>query len=646
MTLALALAAACVPALAQRSLPRPNPQQLPRGDDDSTRQQTLIELPDTLIVNRFDPREPRRLRPVLDSALDLAYFRYDPIARHGPDYVYLASLAQPAAANPILGADFRPYRQLLQARHPAYEPLEAPFMALNVPYAYTAYNQGGEVDDGQVRILFGSPFANGWQLGFAYARTYPSGRNNRYPRSSGDRIQLAGALSFTPDSSHHRAYAALSLNSWGFDNAGGYTFALEDTLEVPESPFTAIPLLRTFRTEGRRRGFTYLHRYFLREQTTGTSGGWAASAEVDYHIERQRSSTTEADSALFGPFRIDDRGLRHSLRERTVLAKAGLEYFSAPRAGGGLDFDLRAGVYTGQQRFTADFVPGALPQNLFGVYGRFATTLREQFALTTEATVPLDGRAGLGQLRGRLAWNYRDRLALEAKALLERTDAPFVAEYVGVNDVLLARMDFVASTHTRLGLAVSYRPLGARVEAYLETFSGGWTFGAFGIARGLDETVAIPTLALATNLRWRYLRSDHRGVLRATTGNRDVYLPAYTGQHSLYAEAFLFDRAMQLLGGVDTWVRSPSRLYGYAPLAAAFHVRDDAGTLGWQYTADLFFGFKVQSFKLLLRLDNAFVADLAGAPPRTVAGFPVVRSAPDGFSAGMFRLGISFSLYN
>ncbi len=632
--------------LAQRSNPRSNPQDVRAREADTATAQVLSDLPDSIILYRFQPSEPKRQEAIADSALSLAYVRYDPITRHGPDFVYLNSLVQPAAANPLLGKGFRPYRQLVQETHPAYAPLEAPFLGMNVPYAYTAYNQGGEVDDGQVRVLFGSPFANGWQLGMAYQRTYPSGRNNRYPSTTGDRIQLATALAYAPDSSHHRGYASLQLNSWGFNNAGGYTFALDPEETVPETPFTAVPLLRLLRTEGRRRGFSYLHRDFLREQNTAEPLGWAAAAEISYHRERQRTATTELDTPLFEPFIRDDRGLRHAVRERTVLAKAYLEYFNASSTGGALDFDLRAGVYGGRQRFEADFLPDTLSQNLFGLNGRFSTTLYKQFALSVDATLPLDDRAALGQLNGRLSWTYRQRFGLEAFALLERVDAPFAAEYVGANDYLLQRTVLPTSTHTRLGAAASYQPLGARLEAYLESFAGGWVYGPYGIAQASAQNITIPTLDFSVALAWKLLRFDNRGILRGTEGNESVYLPAYTGQHSLYLEAFLFKRAMQLIGGFDAWVRSPTRLYGYAPLTSVFYVDPAAARVDWQYTTDIFLAFKVQSFKLFVRLDNVLVSDLAGAPPRTVTGFPVIRSGGSGFSAGLFRLGISFSLYN
>ena len=631
---------------AQRSTNRPNAQDINARQNDSTTAQIELELPDSIIVFSYDPRAPKQQRPVLDSALDLAYVRYDPVQRYGPDYVYLNSLAQPAAANPILGAAFTPYRQLLQARHPAYQPLAAPFLGLNLPYAYTAYNQGGEVDDGQINVLFGSPFANGYQLGLVYRRSYPSGRNNRYPSASGDRIQLALALAFAPDSSHHRGYASLQSTSWGFNNPGGYTFALVDTLGVPETPFVAEPILQTLRTEGRLRNFNYLHRYFLRQQNTGADAGWAVAADLSYHRERQRSSTTELDSASFEPLLVDDRGLRSFMEERTVLAKAYLEYFSPPATGAGLDFDLRAGVYGGSQRFSADFLSGALPQNLFGLHGTFSTVVSRQFDLRLEATVPLDNRASLGQLRGKLGWRYRDLFGLEANALLERTDAPFAAEYFGVNDVLLQQRQLPTSTHTRLGGALTYLPWAARLEAYVESYTGGWVFERYGVPRPVSTIPTIPTLAYQSHLEWRWLHVDLRGVLRASRGTADVYLPAFTGQQAVYAEVLLFRRAMQLMGGVDTWVRSPTRLYGYAPLTSVFYVDAAAAELGWQYSTDLFLAFKVQSFKFFVRLENAFISINDGAPPRTVTGFPLIRSGGGGFSAGLFRLGVSFSLYN
>ena len=635
-----------------RSIDRPSGQRL--NERDTATAQVVSELPDSIILYRYDPARPLRQFPVADSALDLRYVRHDRVQRTGPDYVYLNNLIQPAALNPLLGAGYRRERRLLQPTHPAYESAPAPFFGLNVPYAYAAYNQGGEIDDGQVDVLFGAPFANGWGLGFSYLRTYQAGQRNRYPVAQGERIRLGATVSYVPDSSRHRAYASLRLRSWGFFNPGGYVFSDNGAVAFPEEPAFAVPNLEGYRTEGSESEYAYRHRYFLAEQLDARPRGWAGSVALSRKQIAQRtagpSTLVNSDPGTgyppLAPFELDDRGNRYAVTATSVLAQAELEYFTDPTRAEQLAFDLRVSAYGGTQRFDAEFYEATDRETLLGITGEVGGELRRQFRLDASADLALGTRAGQGRVRGQLAWDYRDRFGVAAFALFERTDAPWSTTTVGVNDALVQRGDLPVSTHTQLGGALTYAPLDAEVRGYLEVFAEGWVYGEFGLARAAATTPAIPTVDYRTRLRYRFLRFDLRGVVRSPSLSDEVYLPAFTGQQSVYAEFGLFRDAMKLLVGVDSWARSPVDLYAFAPLTNVFHVTEAPDRLGWQYSADAFVAFKVQSFKAFVKLENALASDNGGIPPRTVEGYPIVRGPQPVFFAELLRLGVSFSLYN
>ncbi len=583
---------------------------------------------------------------ITDSALNVNYVRFDPVSRYGPDYVYLNNIVQPAAAQPLLGVRYRSTRALLQPTHPAYETPDAPFFGMNVPYAYAAYNQGGEIDDGQAEILFGSPFANGWSLGFTYLRTYQSGDRNRYQQAQGERIQLGATVSFAPDSSHHRAYAWLALGSRGYFNPGGYQFAQQDTVELPDDPFLATTQLEDVRTEGSESLYSYQHRYFLQQQSTAAARGWAGSVELSRKQEAQRTAAPPIVLPEYAFFQVDDRGSRYAVTSTAVLAKAYLEYFTPATGASAVDFDFRAGVYGGTQRFDGDFLPEALPQNLLGIAGELKGTVARQFTLDADLDLALGERSGLGRLYGRLSWDYRQRFGLEAFALLERSEAPWTATRVGVNDRLLREVDLPVSTHTKLGAAISAPKLGLSARGYLEVFADGWVYSTTGLARAAGENVTIPTLEIESDLTYRFLKLNVRGVLRSAPNSTEVYLPAYTGQHSLTANARVFKDAMQLMLGVDFWVRSPVTLYEFQPLTNVFHLSDTPTAVDWQYNTDLFVAFKVQTFKAFVKLENALSQGEGRVAPATVRGYPLVRGPEGGFYGGLLRIGVAFSLYN
>ncbi len=647
---ALLLSLGCQRAYAQLPIPersggRTSAQDASQRTDSATAQ-VLSELPDSIILFRYDPRFPIRQFGITDSALSLRYVRFDPVSRYGPDYVYLNNLVQPAAAQPLLGARYRSTRAFLQPTHPAYETPEAPFFGMNVPYAYAAYNQGGEIDDGQAEVLFGSPFANGWSLGFTYLRTYQAGERNRYQQAQGERIQLGATVSYERDSSHHRAYVSLALGSRGFFNPGGYTFARSDTVEVPTDPFLGQPELTAVRTEGSESTYAYLHRYFLQRQVDRTARGWAGSVELSRKQEAQRTAAPRDSLRDLAFFRVDDRGTRYAVSSQAVLAKAYLEYFTPASGAAAVDFDFRAGAYYGTQRFEGEFLTEALSQNLLGVAGEMHGNVARQFTLDADVDLALGARSGLGRINAALSWDYRRRFGLQAFASLERSEAPWTATRVGANDRLLRDVDLPVSTHTKIGGALTSPTLGLTARGYLEVFADGWVYDTFGLARAARENLAIPTLELRTDLNYHFLNLNVRGVLRAAPSSSEVYLPAYTGQHSLTANKRLFKDAMQLMVGIDLWVRSPVNLYEFSPILGVFHLSRDPTPVGWQYNADVFLAFKIQSFKAFVKLENALARGEGQLPPATVRGYPLVRGPQSGFYGELLRIGVAFSLYN
>lgn len=650
---ALTLAALLLhaPAQAQRGIPDPGkPQQrLSTARDTATLDVGEFALPDTIRIYRTDPRFPVRSVPVPDSALGLAYVRYDPVQAFGPDYVYLNSTAQPAALQPVLGTAYRRTRQLTQAVHPAYAARPAPFFEQNVPYTYTAYDQGSDINDGQVQVLLGRSFVDGWRIGAAYRRTYQGGDRNRYPESRAQRISFGITLAHVADSSHHRSYAWVDLNNHTFSNPGGYSFQL-DTAELGiEEPFEATPLNVGVRTATKFSSYHVLHRYFLREQRDSVARGWAGAAELSYAQGFYRTSAGGAGAAVdvgqFAPYLVDDRGLRFQTESRTVLGEAQVGYFAAAGDSSQFAFSFEAGVYGGRQNFRAGYLPDDSEELLAGVAGELSGTVLRDFTLEAEADLPLGTRAGEGRAEGSLSWRYRERFGVEVGALLERSRAPFAAERVGVNDQLLFSRDAPIATHTRLSGALTYAPWSVRVAGRLDVYADAHVYDAFGVVRESGAEVLVPSLSFEVPLRFGPVRFDSRGVIRTAVQTDELRLPAYAGQHSLYYATDVFKRALQLLVGVDGRVVSPTRLYGYAPLTGAFTPAVPSARRELRYAADAFVAVKVQSFKAFLRVDNLLVSD-ADRLPASVLGYPVTRGATLFGTPGLLRFGVAFFLFN
>ncbi len=641
------------PSLFAQLIPeRRSNQELPGQDTSRSVEESRNVLPDSIILESYNPTFPIAKSQIKDSLLRLTYARFDPMLKAGADFVYNNSVIQPAALNPILGTPYERLRQLSQAEHPSYSNLDAPFFNQNIPFSYVAYNQGGEIDDGQVDVKLGRSFANGWKLSFQYHRTYNSGRSNTYPNSGGERIYLGSSIAYTPDSSRHRAYLSLVLRSKGFFNSGGYLFASNDTISVPEDPFLATSNLSSPpRTEGRRRRIRYLHRYFLKPQADETPKGFAGALDLSYTTRDLRTSTTfsettfAADSAYYGIYSIDNRGLRYDLSSSTVLAEADIEYYASAEGDLPVAFNFRAGIYGGSQKFEALHEERPRSQVLLGLNGQVQGTILDRFTLDADADIALGARVGEGKIDGSLSWKIADRFKLAGEVLLERSAAPLATEVLGVNSQFLQNTNLSVSTHTQIGGSANYVPLNLQVKGYLDVYADAIVYGENGIPENTSSEIAIPTLSYDLPLTFGPVSFMNRGVFRNPVQSQAVHLPGYTGQHSLFCKATVFKESMDLIAGVDGWIRSPVRRYGYFPLTSVFYIDRDANQADWQYSLDLFLAIKVQSFKAFVRMDRILVSDSEDLPA-TVEGYPIARAEGVIPVKSVLRLGVSFFLFN
>jgi len=631
---------------------RRNNQELTRQDTSRAVEASLNAIPDSIILETYNPFFPINKGLITDSSLTLSYTRYDPITNAGPDFVYLNSIIQPAALNPILGTAYERLRPMTQVEHPSYRSLDAPFFEQNVPFSYVAYNQGGEIDDGQVNVLLGRSFANGWKISFKYDRTYQSGTRNSYPGATGERIYLGGSLAYIPDSSRHRAFASLVLRSKGFFNLGGYEFASNTALPVPEAPFLAEGnLASALRTEGKDRRFQYLQRYFFKKQIDASAKGLALALDLSYTRQKLRTSTSlnptsfGIDSATYGIYSVDSRGLRYDISSTSVLAEADLEYYTSDDGDLPVEFNFRAGLYGGSQRFEALYETEPRSQILIGLNGELQGTVLDRFTLKAQADIPLGDRVGEGRIDGSLSWDFAQKLKLSGDVLLERSEAPLAAEVLGINSQILQNFNLPVSTHTQLGGSALYQPLNFKLTGYIDFYSDAVVYGENGIPETAATEIAIPTLSYDLPIEVGPLTLESRGVLRNTVRSEAIRLPSYTGQHSLYGKTRVFKNNMELMVGVDSWVRSPTRRYGYFPLTSVFFLDQSATEADWQYSLDLFLAFKVQSFKAFVRADRILVNNAENLPA-TVEGYPIARAEGLFPGGSILRLGVSFFLLN
>lgn len=358
--------------------------------------------------------------------------------------------------------------------------------------------------------------------------------------------------------------------------------------------------------------------------------------------ESFKSFDPSPDSAYYGPFLVDTRGLRNAVGRRSLENTVKLiSYRPVPAAPDGDSLRsrsgdrLEAGILHTASFLSMEPVDTQAVHHLF-LTGRIRLSPAKRLQLDAYGHLGIGADAGDFRLNGTLSLSLGriGRLDLEA---VNQLYTPTLAEQrFFVSGQEIWRNDFGKVLETSIAARYSLPSVHFSVGGAYHLLDNYVYFDATGFPRQ-SGTFSILQLTLHKDIHLGQVHLEQlAGIQQAS--DAAVPLPLLYSKHSLYLERKLFKRVMLAKVGLDARLAVDFQPPGYQPLTGQFFVQSNQ-ELPFTPLLDAFLSFRVKTFRFFAKVENLLTTPLQTYHFQT-AGYPL----PFGLENGGLRLGIDWRL--
>ncbi len=636
---------------ARRTLPN-----FPQPTDSVPTATEVHEPPDTTPLRFSFCQKPEGLFPDSDTMPDAAFRFYDP-ARRG----YLNKHAAPVAFDFLptlewgnLGNPGSAARPMFYQHFPKigfqtglhafdiYEtsPDQLRFYRHSRTFSEATYSQGfGRQNDNQFRGRVGRTFSDGMNLAIQADALnglgqIQNGRNKNAAFTAGLWQQYGPryeAFLIYARNSHKQQenfgiVEEADLFNGGVPGQGGNQIRVRQ-----ESPFPVSSLRKSDLQ------FTQ-HLLFLKKKKADAAhpGGTAETAGSDLRLVHSLRYGTETfkfydkssskDSALYGKYWTDERGLRSFFDLKTIENRADLSFSGGKKTGGALTAGLmHQFVRLDRETAVLDF------QQLF-LTGSAGFRLLGRADLNTAADLGIGQRnGGEYSLRAEAGLDLGPLGNLRGGLLNQRRQPSLVQRGLAVSQVPVYANGFNKIIETTLAVGWSVPRIGLSVTGENHLSNGFVFFNRDQLPEQLGSPLNVSQLVVNQNFRFRGLHLDNRFVFQKTNRTDVLHQPEWASRNSLYFSGKTFHRHMNLAAGADFRINQSFAPDGWQPAGGQFFLQEEKVA---SYPAvDLFVGMGVKNFRFFLRYE-----DLSSAWETRVQYQTALFPQPRGY----IRFGASF----
>lgn len=574
-------------------------KQLP-GQPDSTASAVFL-TPDTF----YDPPQ------TLTDTLDFLFHQYDPARLTTEPYATLGNLGSAARS---LWFDL-PMSKGIHTGHYAFDLYKSHFEEFrfyDTPVALTRikYAQAVNQNDGTMRAQFGRNFADGLNLSLNYARINQLGRY-AMQRAKNTAFGI-GILYRSPDGKLDGLYQYQSNSIIHEDNGGIDDISLLDSFALRSN----IPVrLNGAMTTHRSRILTIQHHVHL----FSASGGEAHSrADLDViHTGRIGSgfvrfhdNTIDGDeSAYYGAFVTDDRGIRNAIYTNTLDNALDLQFRYHSHDKDIPAHLLRTGIQYRRTGLDQEPLESTVHEIFFNAAGR----------LGISRMISIDGRGYLGILDAageyRLDATARLRLFKDAQThaqlILYQRNPNLTERRVFINQSPVWSNDFSNIALSGVRLSYLHPSFRLRIVSAASVVSGLIFFDENRLPRQAENTVEILQLAVEKEV----MLGGHLGIRGHVALQhfdlREIAVPRVSVLGQVYYTGRWFRQNLLVRTGFDLRTTTTYQGVSYFPVTGQFYTGES--TMIPQYPAvDAFFSMQVKDvFMAFAKVENvsAFMRD-------------------------------------
>lgn len=334
--------------------------------------------------------------------------------------------------------------------------------------------------------------------------------------------------------------------------------------------------------------------------------------QISYKQEKIKffddAPATEEAAAFYGPFLVNERGLRHFINvtklENQVslllnFKKAGIDSIAKNNA-----ISIEPGFIHALYRVNQE--PKRFTRNDLFLTGKLNTNLKEYLALSAYGQFGFGANVGEYLLRGKIKSTLNKNNSIEVLANQQLYNPSLIQERFYLSQTLMWKNDLKKTLESNIAFEFTSTKL---------DLQAGFRYHVITNLVVMDETGFPLQHAPALNIVQVYLRKNFQlgkfhlnNLLTFQELPTDfIALPRISTRHSWYFESKFFNkkRKSDLLGRIGLDIRYNTNYFAnsYSPVSGQFHLQD-IQLLTFYPEADYFMLAKVHRFKMFFKIEN------------------------------------------
>ncbi len=587
--------------------------QYPGSDTPPAPDSLSIFEVDTLNVRYFYQENPGLLYSFSDTLLDQDFQHYDPARYRILDQAHLGNLG--SAHYPIVyQPEFRQGFDLGFHQFDLYKTdfRELPFYVLDKPFSDLFFTQAGGQQETYFKAKFSRNFANGLNYALDYKRINDTGKFRS------QRVQntvLSTGFWYQHPNKKYNAFISYTSNTFDQQNNGGIDTSLL-TVNNSENEFN-FPIYINGTSETRHvfRQYTLTQHYdFVRRRDSSLALNeqrrYTATHQILFESGTYKFFDTApaADSSFYQHLQVDNRGLRHFIRERklenTFWLSTSSNKGARPKESRQNDL-LRVGLRHRVHWLKPE--PGDTTINNLLLLGEWRFAPNERIKVRTYGHFALWDNAGDYRAQGDLDWTIGRKHQLQLTFIQQSYAPNLLQTQLSISETPIWQdQDFKKTFATSISATYRHQSWGTKITLATHLLNNYIYYDTLALPQQTLAPVNISQLIVEQNIKVGPIHLDNSISLQTVSSDNDVLrLPNWYAAHSLYYEGKIFRRVMRLRAGVDVRWSGDYFANFYQPLTGQFHLQDEQEIRTYP-SIDAFISFKVKAFRFFFRGENIY----------------------------------------
>jgi len=573
----------------QGQLPREN-GEIEEVEADSLREERL-ETKDPFIfdpgktIRVFYPTARKPEKTIVDTIFGPEYLQYDPARRN----VDIGNLTGGYVGSPVLQTYYNmPANTGFEIGHRAYQAYKIdldtlPFYESEVAYTDVFYAQGASQVETQTEANFGTRFGNQY-ISINYRRINNTGQLN-----SQRALHTALALGYHYAGKKSQLTIAYGSNVVQDQYNNGIT---TDSLFGADlaSIGSNIPVFTTT-AENRHQMRSYSAHFNYQPGSISFIDSWRIHTRLNNSYVKVFDNQPNPDA--YGPLFIDQRGLRQFIRWSKLTNKFEFSKESSEI------LDYSAGLQINY--VSLDQEPRTDQFFEWYAYSHLQLQFTDQLLLKANARFGAQNNQPEYQIKGEVTAG-NDDFSLKGIYNSSSTVPDLVERRLYLRNDILFSAPTSNIFHNQIGGQLNIEPLNIEAEVFYHNIDNFRYWVRNQIAPNVTN---LNLLQLKINHQWQWKSLvNENSIAYQLMDQSQLPLPEWQGRHSLFLNTKIFKQRMHVRTGLELRHYLNYTAPQYQPFYGSFFTVADAPFDSTPFLLDYFLAFDVQSFHVLLRLEN------------------------------------------